>query len=100
MRKVKYTIEIEDESGKTLSRTEYSKECDIPLKDEIDRHTYNGLLKDVDKIEKAVIGTRSEAEKEFMTSILLENDEIKKSRKDKRSLSRCRNLSDKSIYIL
>ena len=78
MRKVKYTIEIEDESGKTLSRTEYSKECDIPLKDEIDRHTYNGLLKDVDKIEKAVIGTRSEAEKEFMTSILLENDEIKK----------------------
>ena len=79
MRKVKYTIEIEDESGKTLSRTEYSKECDIPLKDEIDRHTYIGLLKDVDKIEKAVIGTRTEAEKEFVASILNEGDKIKKN---------------------
>ena len=81
MRKVKYTIEIEDENGNTLSRTEYSKECDIPLKNEVDRHTYEGLLNDVDKLEKAVIGTRSEAEKEFVASILQEDDEIKKKRK-------------------
>ena len=81
MRKVKYTIEIEDENGNTLSRTEYSKECDIPLKNEVDRHTYEGLLNDVDKLEKAVIGTRSEAEKEFVASILQEDDEIKKKPK-------------------
>ena len=79
MRKVKYTIEIEDENGKVLSATKYEKECDIPTKDEIDRHTYIGLLKDVDKIEKAVIGTRTEAEKEFVASILNEGDKIKKN---------------------
>lgn len=81
MRKVRYTIEIEDESGNTLSRTEYSKECDIPLKDEIDRHTYNGLLNDVDKIEKALIGTRTEAEKAAVAAFLEESDEIKKKSK-------------------
>jgi hypothetical protein len=82
MRKVKYTIEIEDENGNTLSRTEYSKECDIPLKDEIDRHTYDGLRDDLDKLEKAVIGTRTGAEKEFVTSILQEDNEIKKKPKN------------------
>ena len=81
MRKVRYTIEIEDENGNTLSRTEYSKECDIPLKDEIDRHTYNGLLNDVDKIEKALIGTRTEAEKAAVAAFLEESDEIKKKSK-------------------
>lgn len=100
MRKVKYTIEIEDENGNTLSRTEYSKECDIPLKDEIDRHTYEGLLNDVDKLEKAVIGTRTEAEKEFVASILQEDDEIKKNRKDKRLPSRHGAVSYEGIRIL
>ena len=81
MRTVEYTIAVKDENGKVLSATKYEKECDIPTKDEIDRHTYNGLLRDVDKIEKAVIGTRTEAEKEFVQSILKENDEIKKNSK-------------------
>ena len=100
MRKVRYTIEIEDESGNTLSRTEYSKECDIPLKDEIDRHTYNGLLNDVDKIEKALIGTRTEAEKAAVAAFLEESDEIKKSQKDKRLPARHGAVSDKSLCIL
>ncbi len=81
MRTVEYTIAIKDENGNILSETKYSKECDIPLKDEIDRHTYEGLLNDVDKLEKAVIGTRTEAEKEFVASILQEDDEIKKKQK-------------------
>lgn len=81
MRKVRYTIEIEDENGKILSETKYEKECDIPLKDEIDRHTYKGLMRDIDKLEKAVIGTRTEAEKEFMSSLLKDNNEIKKNSK-------------------
>lgn len=84
MRTVEYTIAVKDENGSIISETKYSKECDIPTKDEIDRHTYNGLLRDVDKIEKAVIGTRTEAEKEFVASILKENDEIKKNRKTER----------------
>ena len=78
MRTVEYTIAIKDENGNILSETKYSKECDIPLKDEIDRHTYNGLLNDVDKIEKALIGTRTEAEKAAVAAFLEENDEIKK----------------------
>ena len=81
MRTVEYTIAVKDENGKVLSATKYEKECDIPTKDEIDRHTYNGLLRDVDKIEKAVIGTRTEAEKEFVASLLKEDDEIKKNSK-------------------
>jgi hypothetical protein len=81
MRTVEYTIAIKDENGNILSETKYSKECDIPLKNEVDRHTYEGLLNDVDKLEKAVIGTRSEAEKEFVASILQEDDEIKKKPK-------------------
>lgn len=81
MRKVRYTIAIEDENGNILSETSYSKECDIPTRDEIDRHTYNGLLRDVDKIEKALVGTRTEAEKEAMSSLLKETD-IKKNSKD------------------
>lgn len=79
MRTVEYTIAIKDENGNILSETKYSKECDIPLKDEIDRHTSAGLRKNLDQLEKAVIGTRSGAEKEFMASILLENEEIKKN---------------------
>lgn len=81
MRKVRYTIAIEDENGNILSETNYSKECDIPTRDEIDRHTYNGLLRDVDKIEKALVGTRTEAEKVAMSSLLKETD-IKKNSKD------------------
>ena len=81
MRTVEYTIAVKDENGNILSETKYSKECDIPTKDEIDRHTYEGLLNDVDKLEKAVIGTRTEAEKEFVASILQEDDEIKKNSK-------------------
>lgn len=81
MRKVRYTIAIEDENGNILSETNYSKECDIPTRDEIDRHTYNGLLRDVDKIEKALVGTRTEAEKAAMSSLLKETD-IKKNSKD------------------
>ena len=81
MMTVEYTIAIKDENGNILSETKYSKECDIPTKDEIDRHTYEGLLNDVDKLEKAVIGTRTEAEKEFVASILQEDDEIKKNSK-------------------
>ena len=88
MRKVRYTIEIEDENGKVLSETKYEKECDIPLKEEIDRHTYKGLLDDIDKLEKAVIGTRTEAEKEFMASVLLKNDESKKNRRTEGLLHR------------
>lgn len=83
MRKVRYTIEIEDENGKVLSETKYEKECDIPTKNEIDRHTYVGLMKDIDKIEKALIGTRTEAEKAAVDAILKE-DEIKKNRKRER----------------
>lgn len=82
MRTVEYTISVKDENGNIISETRYSKECDIPTKDEIDRHTYMGLLKDVDKIEKAVIGTRTEAEKEFVASILREDDDIKKNSKN------------------
>lgn len=82
MRTVEYTIAVKDENGNIISETRYSKECDIPTKDEIDRHTYMGLLKDVDKIEKAVIGTRTEAEKEFVASILREDDDIKKNSKN------------------
>ena len=81
MRKVEYTIAIKDENGKVLSETKYEKECDIPTKDEIDRHTYVGLLKDVDRIEKALIGTRTEAEKAAVDAILREDDEIKKNSK-------------------
>ncbi len=81
MRKVEYTIAVKDENGKILSETKYEKECDIPLKDEIDRHTYNGLMSDIDKLEKAVIGTRTEAEKEFMSSLLKDSNEIKKNSK-------------------
>ena len=82
MRKVEYTIAIKDENGNILSETKYEKECDIPLKDEIDRHTYVGLRKDVDKLEKALIGTRREAEKAAMDALLQENDEIKKNSKN------------------
>ena len=81
MRTVEYTIAVKDENGNILSETKYSKECDIPTKDEIDRHTYNGLLNDVDKIEKALIGTRTEAEKAAVAAFLEENDEIKKNSK-------------------
>lgn len=81
MRKVEYTIAVKDENGKVLSETKYEKECDIPLKDEIDRHTYVGLRKDVDKIEKALIGTRTEAEKAAVDALLREEDEIKKNSK-------------------
>lgn len=80
MRTVEYTIAVKDESGNVISETKYSKECDIPTKDEIDRHTYNGLLKDVDKIEKALIGTRTEAEKEAMASFLKETETKKNSK--------------------
>lgn len=80
MRKVRYTIEIEDENGNIISETKYSKECDIPTKDEIDRHTYHGLLTDVDKIEKALVGTRTEAEKAAMASFLKETDAKKNSK--------------------
>lgn len=40
MRKVRYTIV--DENG--IFSANYSRECDIPTKDGIDRHTYLGLL--------------------------------------------------------
>lgn len=80
MRTVEYTIAVKDECGNVISETKYSKECDIPTKDEIDRHTYNGLLKDVDKIEKALIGTRTEAEKEAMASFLKETETKKNSK--------------------
>lgn len=83
MRKVRYTIAIEDENGNILSDTIYSRECDIPTKNEIDRHTYHGLLTDVDKIEKALVGTRTEAEKAAMASFLKETDS-KKTQKTKR----------------
>ena len=82
MRTVEYTIAIKDENGNILSETKYSKKCDIPLKEEIDRHTYDGLRGDLDKLEKAVIGTRTGAEKEFVTSILQEDNEIKKKPKN------------------
>ena len=80
MRKVEYTIAIKDENGNIISETKYSKECDIPTKDEIDRHTYHGLLTDVDKIEKALVGTRTEAEKAAMASFLKETDSKKNSK--------------------
>ena len=80
MRKVEYTIAIKDENGNIISETKYSKECDIPTKDEIDRHTYHGLLTDVDKIEKALVGTRTEAEKAAMASFLKETDAKKNSK--------------------
>ena len=80
MRTVRYTIAIEDENGNILSETNYSRECDIPTKDEIDRHTYLGLLNDVDKIEKALVGTRTEAEKAAMASFLKETDNKKNSK--------------------
>ncbi len=80
MRKVRYTIEIEDENGKVISETSYSRECDIPTREEIDRHTYLGLMNDVDKIEKALVETRTEAEKAAMTSFLEETDTKKKSK--------------------
>ena len=80
MRKVRYTIAIEDENGNILSETNYSRECDIPTKYEIDRHTYHGLLTDVDKIEKALVGIRTEAEKAAMASFLKETDAKKNSK--------------------
>lgn len=79
MRTVEYTIAVKDENGNILSETKYSKECDIPLKDEIDRHTYNGLMRDVDTIEKAFIETRAGAEKAAVTAFLQEDDELKKN---------------------
>ena len=85
MRKVRYTIAIEDENGNVISETKYSKECDIPTKDEIDRHTYLGLLTDVDKIEKALVGTRTEAEKAAMAYFLKETDD-KKTQKAERCI--------------
>lgn len=80
MRTVEYTIAIKDENGKIISETRYSKECDIPTREEIDRHTYLGLMNDVDKIEKALVGTRTEAEKVAMTSFLEETDTKKNSK--------------------
>ena len=80
MRTVEYTIAVKDENGNVISETKYSKECDIPTKDEIDRHTYLGLLNDVDKIEKALVGTRTEAEKAAMASFLKETDNKKNSK--------------------
>ena len=80
MRTVEYTIAVKDENGNVISETKYSKECDIPTKDEIDRHTYHGLLTDVDKIEKALVGTRTEAEKAAMAAFLKETDDKKTER--------------------
>jgi len=80
MRTVEYTIAVKDENGNVISETKYSKKCDIPTKDEIDRHTYFGLLTDVDKIEKALVGTRTEAEKAAMASFLKETDAKKNSK--------------------
>ena len=54
---------------------------------------------DVDKIEKALVGTRTEAEKSAMASFLKETD-TKKTRKTEGLPHRHRGLSSRSILIL
>ncbi len=77
---IEYIIRTRDENGNIINETDYSQECDIPNADEMNIDSIEGLLQDVDKIEKAVISSRKNAEKKFVESIIA-SEENKKKRK-------------------
>ncbi len=67
---IEYIIRTKDENGNVLNETEYSQECDFPTVDEINIDSIEGFLNDFDKIEKAVISSRRNAEKKFVEAII------------------------------
>lgn len=76
---IEHIIRTKDENGNVINEIEYSEECDIPSAEEVNIDSIEGLLQDVDKIEKAVISSRKNAEKKFVESIIA-SEEIKKKR--------------------
>ena len=76
MAKIEYTIKTTLDDGTVIEKT-VTNEFDIPHPDKIDRKTLKGLLKDVDKLETAMLKTRSDAEHEFSEEFMTANSKKK-----------------------
>ena len=64
MKKIIYTIKAVLDDGSTVER-EVNLDVEVPDPKQIDRHTKAGLLRDLDKLDKAIINARKQAEQEF-----------------------------------
>ena len=78
--KIIYKIIYEGDDGTVIKKEVNLGKRDLPVHDEIDRDTLQGLRRDLHKIDRAMIETRTVIEKEFLEELASATEKDKKKR--------------------
>lgn len=73
-----YMIRFKTKDGRVIEKEVSLGERDLPMQDEIDRDTLQGLRRDLHKVDRAMLETRSAIEKEFLEEFASATEKDKK----------------------